>query len=339
MLFFVNTDGDPRGGRRVYIEDRKKCMCSGPCGVGETAVYLGGHLLNRIYCVPLFCIERIYKRIAMSKNGFTGRGAFGSLPYLVVEFTDDSGKKREQQCLFRRESDVDRLLEIVRERFPSVPTHSEEAQRRLEEREARAREKAVRLEECEAADSIKRLQEAAEWLEKEPEKYQHLSRAARRSLNRERSSTAWRLAPFAFIGASAFFAVAGCLMLRSGAGQANGLLLLILAVFFLLAGLNVFPTGRNSAAWIKQDLEEALQTMEDYVSGYPSFPVPARYAHPTALRWMQDILAYERAKDEAEALNVLKEDLQALNSSMTVDQDVYDAVVQIKPLFLVSQYR
>jgi len=339
MLIFVNATGDPKVDRRAYLEDRKKCTRSGSCGIGDTAVYLGGYLLNRVYCVPLFCIMRIYKRIAMSKNGFTGKGAFGSLPYLVVEFMDDSGGKREQQCLFRRESDVDRLLEIVRERFPSVPTHSEEAQRRLEEREERARERAARLADCKAAESVKRLQEATEWLEKEPTLYQHLIRAAQSKLSRERSSTAWRLAPFAFIGASAFFAVVECLMLRSGAGQVNGLLLLILAVFFLFAGLNVFPAGRNSAAWIKRDLEDALRTMEDYVSGYPSFPVPARYAHPTTLRWMQDILAYERAKDEAEALNVLKEDLQALNSSMSVDQDVYEAVVQIKPLFLVAQYR
>ena len=41
----------------------------------------------------------------------------------------------------------------------------------------------------------------------------------------------------------------------------------------------------------------------------------------------------------AEALAVMKEDLKALNSSVTVSQKEHDEVVRIKPLFLVCDYQ
>ena len=51
-------------------------------------------------------VRRVFKRVAMSKGGFTGNGVFGAIPYLVVEYGDGTQK----QCTFKREEDVDDLL-------------------------------------------------------------------------------------------------------------------------------------------------------------------------------------------------------------------------------------
>lgn len=85
-------------------EDKKTCRKFGPCGVGKKAIYLNSFYIERRYYVPMKSVKRIFKRIAMSKGGFTGKGAFGTLPYLVVEY--DDGK--EKQCNFKHEEDVDR---------------------------------------------------------------------------------------------------------------------------------------------------------------------------------------------------------------------------------------
>ena len=79
--------------------------------------------------------------------------------------------------------------------------------------------------------------------------------------------------------------------------------------------------------------------MQRYIDAFPDFPVPARYAHPVVLRRMEEILAMERAGTVKEALEVLKGDLKSLNSSVTVDQETYEDVMKIKPLFLVMDYK
>ena len=73
--------------------------------------------------------------------------------------------------------------------------------------------------------------------------------------------------------------------------------------------------------------------------GRDKFPVPACYAHPLVLKWMQDIVRTGRAQTADEALQTLKEDLQKLNASVTVEQEEYDEIVVIKPLFLVMDYK
>ena len=45
-----------------------------------------------------------------------------------------------------------------------------------------------------------------------------------------------------------------------------------------------------------------------------------------------------RAEDPATALETVKADLRALNASVTVSQKEHDEVVEVKPLFLVSDY-
>ena len=69
------------------------------------------------------------------------------------------------------------------------------------------------------------------------------------------------------------------------------------------------------------------------------FPLPPRYAHPVVLTRMIRILREGRAQSVQEALGVLKSDLKALNADVQVEQEEYDEVVVIKPLFLVSDYQ
>ena len=46
-----------------------------------------------------------------------------------------------------------------------------------------------------------------------------------------------------------------------------------------------------------------------------------------------------RAVTQAEALEAVKQELKALNSDVEVDQEEYDEVVTIKPIFLNEDYR
>ncbi len=93
-----------------------------------------------------------------------------------------------------------------------------------------------------------------------------------------------------------------------------------LAAIFLFAGANVLPTSKNNKKYIENQLERSIQQMETYIQKYPDFPVPAYYAHPIVLKRMQDIMKDGRAQTIPEALTVLKDDLKALNSNVTVEK-------------------
>ena len=67
--------------------------------------------------------------------------------------------------------------------------------------------------------------------------------------------------------------------------------------------------------------------------------MPAYYAHPIVLKRMQEILKDGRAQTIPEALQILKQDLKALNSDVVVEQEEYDEIVAIKPMFLVMDYK
>lgn len=107
----------------------------------------------------------------------------------------------------------------------------------------------------------------------------------------------------------------------------------------LFSGASVLPTSHNNRSYIEKQLLNAVDEMEQYIKTYPDFPVPACYAHPVVLKRMQDILKEGRAETIPAALRVLKEDLKALNSSVVVEQEEYDEIVAIKPMFLVMDYR
>ena len=83
--------------------DRAGCRKFGPCGVGEKALYLNSFYFSRIYYLPLSSVRRIYKRVAMSRGGFTGKGMFATIPYLVVEYDDGQEKLGSEIIEFEKD--------------------------------------------------------------------------------------------------------------------------------------------------------------------------------------------------------------------------------------------
>ena len=102
---------------RELEADKKNCRRFGPCGVGQKALYLNSFYFDRRYYVALDSVSRVFKRVAMSKGGFSGKGMFATIPYLVVQY--DGGE--EKQCIFKREEQVDALLDHIRSIRPEMP--------------------------------------------------------------------------------------------------------------------------------------------------------------------------------------------------------------------------
>lgn len=318
------------------IKDKKECKKIGPCGIGKKAVYLSSFYIDRRYYIPISSVKRIFKRIAMSKGGFTGKGVFGTLSYLVVVYEDG----KEKQCNFKHEEDVDRFLAYIEEEYPDIPVHSLEAERKLAEKERWLAEK---QRERNVSEETKRylvkLEQAEQYLKKQSDIYMDLSQSAKKKRTYDRSNPAYKWVALAIVlmGGAAF--VYGIYALTTHAGFGMYFLLFGLAAIFLFAGANVLPTSKNNKNYIEKRLTESISQMEEYIRVYPDFPVPAHYAHPIVLKRMQEIMKEGRARNIPEALQVLKKDLKALNSSVVVEKEEYDEVVAIKPMFLVMDYK
>lgn len=317
------------------IKDKKECKKIGPCGIGKKAVYLSSFYIDRRYYIPISSVKRIFKRIAMSKGGFTGKGVFATLSYLVVVYEDG----KEKQCNFKHEEDVDRFLAYIEE-YPDIPVHSLEAERKLAEKERWLAEK---QRERNVSEETKRclvkLEQAEQYLKKQSDIYMDLSQSAKKKRTYDRSNPAYKWVALAIVlmGGAAF--VYGIYALTTHAGFGMYFLLFGLAAIFLFAGANVLPTSKNNKNYIEKRLTESISQMEEYIRVYPDFPVPAHYAHPIVLKRMQEIMKEGRARNIPEALQVLKKDLKALNSSVVVEKEEYDEVVAIKPMFLVMDYK
>ena len=336
MIFKPQRLGSEALQEDELVSDKKACRKFGPCGVGKRAIYLNSFYIDRQYYVPISSVSRIFKRVAMSKGGFTGKGVFGSLPYLVVEYDDG----REKQCNFKNEEEVDRLIAYIEQEFPDIPVHSVEAQRKLDEK---ARRLALKQQERDISDEAKAniamLEKAEKYLHGKSDLYLNLSQSAKKKRVYERSNPAYKWVALAItiMGAAAF--IYGIYAMATHAGLGVYFLLFGLAAIFLFSGASVLPTSHNNRRYIEGRLLKAVDDMESYIKKYPDFPVPACYAHPIVLKRMQEILREGRADTIPEALRILKEDLKALNSSVVVEQEEYDEVVAIKPMFLVMDYK
>ena len=88
MIFAPVRLGETSIADEVLAADKKSCKRFGPCGVGEEALYLNNFLIDRHYYVALSSVRRVFKRVAMSQGGFSGKGVFGAIPYLVVQYDD-----------------------------------------------------------------------------------------------------------------------------------------------------------------------------------------------------------------------------------------------------------
>ena len=318
--------------------DKKACKKIGPCGVGKKALYLNSFYIDRRYYLPYTSITRVFKRVAMSSGGFTGKGVFASMAYLVVEY--DGGKQK--QCNFKDERDVDKLLEVLAKEQPQIRLLSAAGEQALEKKEA---EKAARkLPELpqDSQHTLTVLRRAKEYLEAKPEISEELSAAERRKRAQLQSKPVYRyvaLAIFVFgIAAVAY----GLYAVFSHTGSYGVYFALFgFAAIFLFSSYNMLPTAHNNNSAIMKRAERAEAAAEEYVKHYPqgTFPVPGCYAHPIVLKQMMDAVEEGRAVTVAEALDAVKARLQALNADVQVDQEEYDEVVAIKAMFLNHDYR
>ena len=334
MFFTPKPSGKSSLPRELLKKDLKESRRFGPCAIGEAALYLNSFFISRRYYVPVSSVCRIYKRIAMSRGGFSGKGIFATIPYLVVVYDDD----REKVCNFKFEEKVDQFIRYFHEKYPQIPIYSQEGEKRLAEKARQQEAKLARIAHSPASAQIRQLQQACDYLEEKPAYAAALSEKARRKRAFEISNPAYRWVALFITILGAASLVYGVYALLQHSGFSVYFLLFGLAALFLFSGARVLPTRQNNRKRIDAAYAQAVEEMARYISRCPAFPLPARYAHPAVLRWMIDILAEGRATDNAQALEVLKADLKALNATVTVDQEVYDDIIQMKPLFLVCGY-
>ena len=149
--------------RETLAEDKKQCLKIGPVGIGGRALYTNSFYISRCYYTCWQDIRRVFKRVAMSKGGFTGKGIFATTPYLVVQRSDGT----EQQCNFKIEAEVDEVLEEIHKKHPEIPVYSAESEKKL--RKAKAEQEARYLKKLpeNALETIQELERAKAYLQKD----------------------------------------------------------------------------------------------------------------------------------------------------------------------------
>ena len=90
--------------------DRQYCTEYEEFGLGDEALYVEYFACARMGYIPLSAIERVYKRLAISKSYYKGN-LFGTLCYLVVRY---DGK--EKAFRFTHEENLDAILDAFREK-------------------------------------------------------------------------------------------------------------------------------------------------------------------------------------------------------------------------------
>lgn len=315
--------------------DRRSCLRFGPCGTGKQALYIGGRYIERRFYIPWKDVRRVFKRVAMSKNGFSGKGVFGSMAFLVVQY----GNGKEKECPFKIETDVDRLLAEVEQSHPGIPTHSAAAEKKLKEAEAAEEARYLKHLPQEVSAVLKELEEDQEYLNQRPALSDMLTAAAKQKRIVDKMPPAVRILGVLFAALS----LAAVLFGLWGLFTHNSLALYFIiggaAVFFMVLSANALPGKYNSKEYALREWNDAVNQMQTYLSERPGFAVPPQYAHPVVLTRMMRVLKEGRAETRADALETVKADLKALNSSVTVSQKEHDEVVAVKPLFLVCDYQ
>ena len=96
--------------KEILRTDRKYCTEYEDCGLGEEALYVEYFACNRMGYIPLSAIERVYKRLGVTKGFFEGK-MYGTLCYLVVRF-----EGKEKAFRMTHEENLDALLNAFREK-------------------------------------------------------------------------------------------------------------------------------------------------------------------------------------------------------------------------------
>lgn len=336
MILAPVAVGNQRLNDKILAEDKKHCRKIGPCGMGEKAVYLNSFFLDRRYYAVWSDVRRVFKRIAMSRGGFSGKGIFGSIPYLVVQLS--SG--RELSCNFKYEDEVDEFLRAVQSAHPEIPIHSQEAEHRLAAARAREEARYVKQLSDTARASLTTLREARSYLEACPEIGEDLSRTARNKRSVDGVKTSNLLMAWGILLVSVLLTVIGVASLI--AGKSSWPLYFVLFGFagiFFISGAGIIPTGRRSRKAVQADWDKAVAKAEAYIAEVPSFPVPPQYAHPAVLDRMIRVIREGKAETVDKAFMLMKEELKGLDHTKTVSQEEYDEIVLVKPMFRVMNYQ
>ena len=90
--------------------DKKSCTEYEDFGLGDEALYVEYFACSRMGYIPLTAIDRVFKRLGVSKGFFEGK-VYGTLCYLVVCY---DGK--EKAFRFTHEENLDAILEAFREK-------------------------------------------------------------------------------------------------------------------------------------------------------------------------------------------------------------------------------
>ena len=302
------------------VRDKQHCRRIGPCGVGRRALYLNSYFIDRHYYVPFSAITRAFKFIEEGTGGV--RGVLAGRACLLVEY--DGGM--QQVCCFKYEDQIDELLRVLHKMHPEIPcvSEEEEAELEVEYERRRAEERRRPPLSIRAEREIEELENAITYLERKPELYKRLSRAAKRRRNYQSRSAGYRWA-------------AAAIMVLGAAALIYGVVSLVCRGFS--GGYLLLPTARNNNAAVLRGDKQARVQMQNYIDRFPAFPLPARYAHPIVLRRMQQAIAEGHALNVMEALEVVKADLQTMNADMQVSQEEYAEISTIKPLFLNADYK
>ncbi len=315
--------------------DKKACVQCGPCGVGEHALYLNSYWLDRRFYVPVTNVRRAYKRVAMSKGGFTGKGIFGAIPYLVVEYGDGQVK----QCTFKHEQHVDMAIAEIQRRFPRIKTMSEAAARKLEEARAAEEARYRKVLSPKAEETLAELRRMQAYLEERPDLATRLAADSKAKRVDQVTNPMYKWAALAIFAMAVAASVYGGYSWMTGSGDSSLYILLGgLAALFFFSSSRVLPTARFNRAALAAALDRTRAELREYVSAYPGFPLPVRYAHPLTVVRMIRSVREGRSETIEEAFEDMKTVLKAMNKSVTVSQTEYDEIVTIKPMFLLEKY-
>ena len=316
--------------------DKKACVHCGPCGVGEYALYLNSYWLDRRWYIPVSNIQRAYKRVAMSKGGFTGKGIFGAIPYLVVEY----GNGEVRQFTFKYEHHVDAMIAEIQRRFPRIKTMSEAAAKKLEEarRAEEARYKKDLSPRAEA--TLAELRRMQAYLGERPDLATRLAADSKAKRVDQLTHPAHKWAAAAIFAMALVATAYGFHSWMSGTGDSGLYILLVgFSALFFFSSSRVLPTARMNRKAIAAALDKTRAELADYLAAYPDFPLPVRYAHPLTVARMIRSVREGRSETVEEAFEDMKSVLKSLNSTVTVSQTEYDEVITIKPIFLLENYQ
>lgn len=177
------------------VRDKQHCRRIGPCGVGRRALYLNSYFIDRHYYVPFSAITRAFKFIEEGTGGV--RGVLAGRACLLVEY--DNGL--QQVCCFKYEDQIDELLRVLHKMHPEIPcvSEEEEAELEVEYERRRAEERRRPPLSMRAEREIEELENAIAYLERKPELYKRLSRAAKRRRNYQSRSAGYRWAAAAIM--------------------------------------------------------------------------------------------------------------------------------------------